>query len=155
MRLKHGYQARPVTFLGIWDVKGWRLKTYGIAWARARPREELVDASRLWAERLLVERPTALEHYGVGFIGIHDGRGENQVFLDRWVGENELLHDYVVSRPDTPRELRAAPVDHNSVCVWDLAVQWFEREAWVECVLKRPERPDVEEYLARRLQGRV
>src|SRR5690349_2679474 len=107
MKLKHGFEARPVCSLGVWDLEGWRLKAYGIAWARERPRDELVEAARGWAGRFLRERPTSLEHYGVGFIGVHDGRGENQVFLDRWVNENELLHDYVVSPSDRPAELHA------------------------------------------------
>jgi hypothetical protein len=155
MRLRHGYEPRPVRTLGVWVIEQWRLKAYGIAWERERPREELVEAARAWAARFLKENPTRLDHYAVGFIGVHDGRGENQVFLDRWVCENELLHDYVVSPADRPTELVPAPRDHNSVCVWDMAVQWFEREAWIDCVMKRPTQPDVGAYLARRLEGMV
>lgn len=109
----------------------------------------------VWVGKFLKEHPTRHTHYGVGFVGVHGGRGENQVFLDRWVDENELLHDYVVSRPDRPAELRPAPPDYNSVCVWDLAVQAWERDVWVECVMKRPHRPDFEAYLGRTLEGMV
>ena len=35
-------------------------------------------------------------------------------------------------------------------CVWDLAVMAFEREAWIEFVLK-PAEPDIDAYLAARL----
>ena len=155
MSLAHGYEPRPIRPLGLWPIAGWRLKAYSIAYGRERARQELVEAARAWADRFLAEHPTRLAHHGVGFIGVHDGRGENQVFLDRWVQENELLHDYVVSAPDHPAALRPAGSDHNSVCVWDLALQAFERQAWIECVMQRPDRPDFEAYLARRLDGIV
>jgi hypothetical protein len=155
MKLEHGYERRPVRSSGVWTIEGWHLKAYGIAFGREQPRDELIEAARQWARTFLRDNPTQLAHAGVGFIGIHDGRGENQVFLDRWVNENELLHDYVVSPPDDPAALRPAPRDHNSVCVWDLAVQWFEREAWIRHVLSRPGNPDLDAYLATRLEGLI
>jgi hypothetical protein len=41
-----------------------------------------------------------------------------------------------------------------AACVWDLRVMAFERDAWLECILKNP-RPDVEAYLQRRLNEDV
>lgn len=147
------YETRPVRFLELWTIDKWRLKVYGISYGRPAPRAELVQAAKLTASRFLRERPTQLTHYSVGFLGIHDGRGENQVFLDFWVNENELVHRYWISKPDTPGELYDAPVDHNSVCVWDLMVQCFERQAWIDCVLANPQGPDIEKYLAHRLDA--
>lgn len=89
----------------------------------------------------------------MGFLGIHDGRGENQVFLDLWINENELLHTYVVSTLEQPAALYEAPPDHNSVCIWDLAVQAFERDAWLPHVLASPTGPDVERYLGERMNA--
>lgn len=143
------FQTRPVCFLGLWELAGWRLKAYGIAFARAggRPRTELIEASRRLAAEHLRRSNTRHQHYGVGFIGIHDGRGENQVFIDRWINSNELLHEYYVSPTDDPTTLTRAGPDHNSVCVWDLALQWREREAWIRNVIGSPSTPDVEAYL--------
>ena len=31
--------------------------------------------------------------------------------------------------------------------------QYFERQAWIECVLTNPNGPDLEAYLARRFEG--
>lgn len=149
------YRARPVRFLEIWRTGPWTLKVYGIAHQGPTPRPALVEAAKSWTESFLRDRPTAQQHYGVGFLGIHDGRGENQVFLDRWVNENELLHHYVVSAPDSPAQLRACGEDHNSVCVWDLAVQCFERIAWVDCVLANPRGPDLGAYIQRRLNADI
>jgi hypothetical protein len=146
------YRPRPIRFLELWTCGDWRLKVYGICAHAEFPRQELVEAGKRIAERLLRDRPTRQRHYGAGFLGVHDGQGENQVFLDRWVNRNELLHEYWVSPPNRPAELRAADTDHNSVCVWDLAVQCFERRAWIECAMREP---GLEAYLARRLNEDV
>lgn len=147
------YSPRRVRCIDHWTIDTWRFKIYGISYNRPEPRAELVCASREMVEARLREHPTRLTHYNVGFIGIHDGRGENQTFLDFWVNENELVHWYVVSPTDNPTALAEPPIDHNSVCVWDLMVQCFERQAWIDCVLSNPKGPDVDSYLARRLDA--
>ncbi len=147
------YEPRPVRFLELWKIGDWRLKVYGISYARPTPRSELITAAKDTAARRLREYPTAHEHYGVGFLGIHDGRGENQVFLDYWINENELIHWYLISPPDDPTGLTAPEPDHNSVCVWDLMVQCYERQAWVDCVLANPYGPDIAAYLDCRLDA--
>jgi hypothetical protein len=154
IELREPYQPRPLRFLELWQVDDWRLKVIGIAYGRATPDVRLVDAAKRTAAEYLRTHPTRHAHYGVGFLGVHDGRGENQVFLDRWINENELMHAYWVSPKHDPERLLVPDVtDHNSVCVWDLAVQCFEREAWLECVLANPRGPDLDAYLTRRIRA--
>lgn len=153
-QLREPYHPRSIRFLDLWTFDDWRLKVYGIAYRGERPRPELVEAARLVVREFLGTNRTRQTTYGVGFIGIHDGRGENQVFLDRWCNENELLHDYWVSPTDRPAQLIIPETDHNSVCVWDVAVQCAEREAWVQCVLESAQ-PDIEAYLSRRLNADI
>ena len=156
VELREPYGRRPLRFLELWTVEDWRLKVIGIAYGHETPAPGLVEAAKRVAADHLRTHPTRHAHYGVGFLGIHDGRGENQVFLDRWINENELIHTYWVSPKHEPARLIVPDMsDHNSVCVWDLAVQCFEREAWVECVLANPRGPDVEAYLARRIRADV
>ncbi|TAH35561.1 MAG: hypothetical protein EYC70_12960 [Planctomycetota bacterium] len=52
-----------------------------------------------------------------------------------------------------PRRCASPAPGQASVCVWDLHLQYQERQAWVECVLADPEGPDLEAYLARRYEG--
>jgi len=151
--IKADYAPRPIRFLELWTSDGFRLKAYSIAYDRSLARAELVDAARAVVQRQLREHPTRHQHYGVGFVGIHDGRGENQVFLDLWVNQNELLHTYWISPTDHPAQLVGGPEDHNSVCVWDLQLQCIERQAWIECVIGNSNGPDVEAYLARSVEG--
>lgn len=131
-----------------------RLKVYRIS-HEGGVSSELLEGAKRVAEEELRNRPTRHTHHGVGFLGIHDGRGENQVFLDLWINENELLHRYWVSHKATPGELVKPPYDFNSVCCWDLFVQCFERQAWIDCVLTNHENPDVDGYLAQVFNGSV
>jgi hypothetical protein len=92
--------------------------------------------------------------YGVGFLGIHDGRGGNFVFADWWEQENELHHHVFFSTSDEPAELRRWAPDDPIACVWDLSVVAHERAAWIRHVLAAEE-PDLDGYLADVLSGSV
>lgn len=146
------YEPRPVRHLGVWEFPDWRLKAYAIALPGAEPDARLVEAARERA-REVAARPSQHATHGVGFVGIHQGKGYNQVFVDRWANHNELLHDVFVSEGPRPGALRPSPPGHNSVCVWDLALQMFERDAWIEHAMRRA--PDLDAYLARVLEGTV
>ena len=149
------YAPRPVRVIDRATIEGFRLKVYSIAAKGDRASDELVGAGRRMAARHLRDAPTRQHHYGVGFLGIHDGRGENQVFLDLWITQNELTHDFWVSSKSDPAVLRRPESDHNSVCVWDLFVQGVEREAWLRHVLNNPAGPDFEAYWRSGFDGRV
>jgi len=56
-----------------------------------------------------------------------------------------------LSRDNDPEKLAPARPADSSVCVWDLHLQSFERAAWIKHVLRKPEAPDFNGYLAERL----
>jgi len=93
-------------------------------------------AKRIAAEEL--RRTAAPNNYKVGFIGTHDGRDASFVFVDFWGNENELFHRVFLSRSNDPRALTAAKSSDSSVCVLDLWLQSFEREAWITHILQKP-----------------
>lgn len=143
------YEPRAFRFIELLAIGDWKMKLYGIAWREERPRRELLEAARRIAhQQLAQEKPN---DYRVGFIGAHDGRDACFVFVDFWGNENELFHRVFLSRSNDPKQLTAAENTDSSVCVWDLRLQSFEREAWIKYVLRRPNRPDFEGYLAERL----
>jgi hypothetical protein len=77
------------------------------------------------------------------------------VFVDFWGNENELFHRVFLSRSNDPRRLIAARPADPSVCIWDLHLQSFEREAWIKHILRKPNPPDFDGYLAERLNDEV
>ncbi len=155
IELTEGYEPRPVTDLGTFEMGGWRMKLTGIAYHGPSPREELVEATTQAAAKILPQPAVTDSRYGVGFIGIHDGRGACFCFVDWWEAENELHHRTLLAPADSPRALAAAPDTGFIACAWDLAVIAHERQAWVDTVLANPSGPDVDGYLRRRLTGRV
>src|SRR5437588_10042749 len=127
----------------------WRMKLYGIACDRELPRESLLRVARKIAEDQLAKE--TVNNYGVGFIGVHDGRNAAFVFVDFWGNENELFHRVFLSRNNDPERLAPAEAVDSSVCVWDLHLQSFERAAWIKHVLRKPDAPDFNGYLAENL----
>ncbi len=149
------YEARPIRFLELLREGDWRIKVYGIAYRRSYPDSGLIAAARRKAMWWLKRGVTRHRTHSVGFLGVHDGQGSNQVFLDLWINRNELLHKVYLSSKQRPAALSPAPADYNSVCVWDLYLQGFERRAWLEHVLANPRGPDLDAYMAERLDAEV
>jgi hypothetical protein len=155
IKLQEPYATRPIRFLELWQEPGWRLKVYGIAYGRQQPRQDLVEAAKTVIQPRLRQSADDGNHYGVGFVGVHDGRGANFVFFDYWADENELHHHVYVSPSERPEQLEYVTPTGLSACVWDLRVICFERQAWIDTVLANPAGPDVEAYLACRLSEDV
>jgi hypothetical protein len=155
IKLREPYRPRPVRFLEEWREAGWRLKVYGIAYRGERPRAELVETAKRLARARLPQPAVNESRYGVGFLGVHDGRGANFVFIDWWADENELHHHVYTSATDELENLTYVPPIGLSACVWDLRVQAFERDAWLEEVLQNVNGANVEGYMARRLNADV
>ncbi len=146
------YAKRPIRFLELRTIAGFQIKIYGIAYEREEPRLELVEAALRVATHILPQ--VGQPHHGVGFLGVHDGRDSNFVFLDYWANENELMQHLFVSAVDDPTALVPAPAGGPVGCVWDLRLLAFEREAWLEHVLRKAPAADIEGYLRAQLHDR-
>jgi hypothetical protein len=155
IRIAEGYAGRPVTSLGTLDYAGWQLKLVGISYLDAEPRPALVDAAATAARAVLPMPAVTPDRYGLGFVGIHDGRGACFVFVDWWEAENELHHRTFTAPHDAPDRLVEVTGSGFAACAWDLAVISFERDAWVRTILANPTGPDPEAYLASRLIGQI
>ena len=151
IELREPYEKRPIRFLEEWREEGWRLKVYGIAYRRGRPRVELIETAKRLARGKLPRPADGEGRYGVGFLGVHDGRGANFVFVAWWADENELHYHVWAGPSEEPQSLEYINEKGPAACVWDLRVVGFERDAWVAEVLAREAGPDVDAYLSRRL----
>lgn len=153
MFVSEKYAARAFRFIDLIDVAGWRIKLYGIRYQGDSVDQALVEAALPVIGARLSEAGPKSNHYSVGFAAIHQGKSGNFVFVDWWADENELHHHVYVSASDRPHEFRYMTPTGLTACAWDLKLMWFEREAWVDCVLDQSENPDLESYLARRLNA--
>ena len=155
VKLQEPYKTRPVRFLELWQPMDWKIKLYGIAYQNDFPRSELIKAAKTVTESHLFKLQDDRTHYRIGFLGVHDGRGANFIFFDYWADENELHHHVHVSPTNKPHQLEYVTPTGLTACVWDLSVQCFERQAWVETVLANPDGPDTEAYLELRMNKNV
>jgi hypothetical protein len=157
------YRPRAISFLKLHEAAGWRLKFYGITIEGGPPRPELVTVAEALAPSILPSPavhsgggdPHDIDRYGVGFVILHDAKDYAFALFDWWAGENELHQRIYSSLPTRLGTMRPHPTPAIG-CVWELAVIDFERRAWLEHVLARPEGPDIEAYLDdRRVQDEV
>jgi hypothetical protein len=155
MRLAETYAPRPIRPLGTLEHDGWRLKVYGIAYSGETPSTGLTTAAARIATQQLPFPAVFDGRYGVGFLGVHAGRGADFVFVDWWEDENELHHHVFVAPAGELEAFEEKTSTGLAACVWDLAVICFERRAWLETVLANPAGPDLEGYMARRLDAAV
>lgn len=155
IKLPEKYKKRAIRFLELWENSDWLLKIYGIAYEGEFPREGLIHKAKEIAKKHLPQEITDRQ-YGVGFIGIHDGRGGSVIFIDWWSDENELNHHIYVASHENPDEYTYLTPNGSIACVWDLKLLSFERDAWINCVLNNPEgHPSIEKYLATQLNEDV
>jgi hypothetical protein len=145
----HPYEPRPIRFHRLHDVDGWRLKLYSIAygsapidWSAFEPALWLVDAE-------LPRPPVTPARAGVGFVIAHQGRTALYCVLAWWDNENELPVRVFVRPIESNATWRPAQ-GPESVCVWDLQVIAFERDAYVATVLSNDHDAAVapDEYLS-------
>jgi len=142
------YHPRPLTFLGIDPVAGFRLKVYGIRHGDGPLDLLRFDGAWALAKPALPQPAVRPGRPGVGFVVLHQGKTGDYLILCWWDRENELPLRVFVGGP---AGWRPAAID-ESVCVWDLRVLWWEREAYVATALAG--RADgVEAYLASRVEG--
>ena len=129
------YVPRQMSSLGIWDIGGWRFKSYLIRANTSRP----VSDAMIAAARMKVAgargKLDATQHFNTGFVVLHEGLQGNWLLANWWTKGGicaELLWRATSESPatfnDVDRPLMA--------CVWELVPIDFERRAWVDTVLK-------------------
>jgi hypothetical protein len=142
------YEPRPLDFLGVETVSGFRLKAYAIRFGGAELDKDRFAGGWALARAALPQPAVAASRPGLGFAILHQGRTGDYFVLGWWDRENELpLHVFV---RDSNGWRPAA--NGESVCVWDLRLIWHEREAYVRTMLAGSP-CDEAAYLAANIHG--
>src|SRR5262245_4890647 len=141
------HSRRLISDLGLHDTNQWRLKLYGIGGKEPDVSSVLVERAKTIAAQSLPAPAVTAARYGVGFVIVHEAHAFNTVVVDWWEKVNELRHHVFRAASDKSGPFDEITSSGEAVCVWELRVQAFEREAWLRCVLEHPEGPDLETYL--------
>ena len=147
------YQTRPIRFLGLEEFGAWTVKLYSIS-----TKNEYADEKRIQAakdrvpEWLLQAELTGLPYYKVATLIIHEGRDGCFAIISWWTGENMLQLFAYMADEKLPNQFHLISDKGIVSCVWEIAILWFERNAWVRNVLMQPENPDaLHQYLLAQL----
>lgn len=145
------YAARTIRPMGLRQPRDWRLKLYAILFETDRLDLPGFASGLELAEAELPEPAVTAARPGVGFLIAHQGRTAWYVVLGWWDRENELpLRVFVRDAGGGWRPARGS----ESVCVWDLQVIGFERDAYVATLLAGGADPAAaaDTYLGHRLE---
>jgi hypothetical protein len=98
---------------------------------------------------LAESRNYALTTYNIATLILHEGKEGYFAIINWWIDDNMLQNHVYLSTFAKPDEFTLFSGGGMMTCVWELAVIWFEREAWVEHILKQAGKPDVAGYLGK------
>ncbi len=143
------YSERLIRFLGLWEINGWMLKVYGISADRTLNGLETIDSSMLaigkeMASSVFTSEPTT-NSYSIGYVIFHEGRLANWIILDWWADEIQIRHQLYKSERANPGAFKRV-TDNLVACIWELKVIEFERQAWIDHILKPASGPDAAAY---------
>jgi hypothetical protein len=145
------YQKRPIRFLKIVTVGKWKVKTYSISSKNEMVAGKYIQNALNNIENWLkLSETNSLETYNIATLMLHECKEGCFAIVNWWIDENMLQHYVYLTKNETePFELFST----NGIvtCVWESAVIWFERNAWLKHVLMKNENPDFESYLLEHL----
>jgi hypothetical protein len=149
MVIQYPYSPRPVRFLGVYETAGWKIKIHGISIKNEYIEPQLLEhvKTRL-PDWLNIFSHPELETYKIATLIVHEGKEGIFALLNWWIDENMLQCHVYFSGYTNPYQFHVYSPKGTMVCVWEMAVMWFERNAWVKHVLSKPASPDIEAYLA-------
>lgn len=154
MKPTEPYLARAISFVELFEKQGWRLKVYSILHPDKQLNPDLIKATEETAFSFLPQPAVTPRHYGLGFISVHQGKSYDFVTVAYWAYDSELRHQTYMRPSSSSQRLEPVSGDELSYDVWDIRLLAFERDAWLQNVLRSP-KPDLEAYLQERLTETV
>lgn len=147
-QIQSTYKTRPIRFMEIYQHQDWRIKIYGISIHNEFVRAEIIENAKksltAWLEKANIY---PLDTYQIATLILHEGKEGCFAIINWWIDEN-MLQQFVYLAPYDNLSQFCLFSDKGIVtCVWEMAVLWFERSAWVENVLKKVPNADFETYL--------
>lgn len=146
--IQKNYKTRPVRFMELYQHGDWMVKIYSISVKHEVVDHHWIEQAKHSLETWLKQADSyQLDTYKTATLILHEGKEGCFAILCWWIDEN-MLQLFVYLANDAQPDNFILYSDKGIItCVWEMAVLWFERNAWVEHVLMKADKPDIESYL--------
>jgi hypothetical protein len=132
------FKTRPISFIEVFICNDWRIKLYTITYDPAVVSTETINIAKSYVGKwLLKSQDYNLPTYKVATLIIHKWRGGHFAIISWWIGENMMQILVFLATNEEPLNFRLYSDKGIVTCVWELEILWFERNAWVQEVLKK------------------
>lgn len=154
MEIKNGYQPRHVRRLMVHKYFDWQIKIYTILMENDEIETKVLDVILANVPQLLAKHNKhKVNHYNLATMIVHKGIDACFVIINWWVNDNMLQHHvYAIDENDQITEFA-----NNEIitCIWEMAVLWHERNAWIKYILTNPTQADMDAYVNDFIEGKV
>lgn len=147
MQIKNTYSPRSIRFLRVVQCQQWQVKLYSICMHPSVVEDAIIDEALQQLDKWLGRsNDYDLDTYNIATFIIHEGREGCFAILQWWIDEN-MLQSFVYLKRKGETSFQLYSQNGMASCVWEMAIWWHERNAWVRHVLAKNEQPDVAAYL--------
>lgn len=146
--IKHQYQPRSIRFLEVFQLNNTTFKFYSISNRRdvadTKNIEAVKGCARQWYDNM---HAGTLDTYAMAILIVHEVQEGVMGIISRWIDENMAQTHVYLSHEQQAKSFQLFSEEGIHTCVWELAVLWHERNAWVKHILMRAKNPDWKNYL--------
>jgi hypothetical protein len=147
MKIKSVYTTRSIGFVEVHQHKDWQVKVYRIAIKKEYVLQDHIQKAIENLDNWLSNSKIYdLDTYKIATLIIHEGKEGCFAIINWWIDEN-MLQNFVYLMKKGEPDFKLFSGNGIITCVWELAVLWHERNAWVKHVLMQNENPDYQGYL--------
>jgi hypothetical protein len=150
------YRPRTIIARPLHLVDGWRVKIYVVTPRETFESEAILEnAIARLSEWLTPPASEPWHSHKIGFLIFHEGADGLWSLVNRWVADDMLQSATYYTDYREPDTFIRNPAKAFMACVWELPIIAFERDLWVEEVLKKAPNPDFDAYFGKALIGNV
>ena len=143
------FKKRATSYSGLYEFNDWKFKVYRIKYDETRVIQDVEKNIMSKLPNLIKEKTkiNAYPNYQIGTVIIHEAKDCVFTLVNWWIYENVMQHHVYFSELDDPNEIIDYSDKGIQFCVWDLGIIWYERNLWVETILKQSKNPNWDAYL--------
>ncbi|MFB5663703.1 hypothetical protein [Alteribacillus sp. HJP-4] len=151
--LTDSYKKRPIRCLEIWEYDKWKMKLYSISCNKEKISKIVVDTTKRITEQDILESKN--NSYKLGFSIAHQAREAVFILVNWWIKDNMLRSHIYRSPLHSPEKIINVTSTGESMCIWEIYVLNFERNAWVKHVLQNQSKESISNYLHCQLNDEI